>query len=83
MSTIISNIRKLLEMSLPQFSRYREIVIFPIKLFSDSTYFDDYKFNVKSLKNKHTKMINKVRDSCLGWWGVSTGDFSIDLYAKI
>ena len=62
-------------------------------------------FNVKSLKNKHTKMINKVRvlDSRLGWWwwwwwwcvcgggggGAwgpgegSTGDFGIDLYAKI
>ena len=54
-------------------------------------------FDVKSLKNKHTKIIKKVRvkDSRLGWWvggrggeggvggWVSTGDFHIDLYAKI
>ena len=38
----------------------------------------------KSLKNKHTKMIKFVfKTHTSDGWGVSTGDFGIDLYAKI
>ena len=41
-------------------------------------------FNVKSLKNKHAKMIKFVfKTHASGGGGVSTGDFGIDLYAKI
>ena len=41
-------------------------------------------FNLKGLKNKHTKMIKFVfKTHTSGGRGVTTGDFVIDLYAKI